>query len=103
MFAEGECGHPKAKSCMWELVETVKKVNATCHGDYLAKSLETKGKGCFAGCPQPLNTTDFCYVHCYYGTMLGPDGGTVFPAKGGMSGPAIVKLWTDAFDRCPGI
>jgi len=102
-FEAGECGSPLATGCYWRLVQTTKVINATCHSTSLRKQLETTGGPCFNACAQPLNTSSSCYLGCYYTTLLGPDAGTTFPSTGGLGGPAITSLWTDAFDGCPSL
>lgn len=102
-FDIGECGNPAATSCEWRLVENVKKVNATCHSTSLRNTLVSKGSACFQGCNHPLNTTDSCYLACYYETLLGSDAGTKYPSTGGMINTEIVSMWTDAFDGCPAL
>jgi hypothetical protein len=102
-FDIGDCDNAAATSCEWRLVETVKRVNATCHGTTMERDLIAQNSGCFAKCNHPLNTTDMCYLSCFYNTLLGPDAGTTYPSTGGLSGDAVVKLWTGAFDKCPGM
>jgi hypothetical protein len=41
-----------------------------------------------------------CYTNCYYSALLGGNAGGVVPSTGGLDGPAITKIWVDAFDNC---
>ena len=64
----------------------------------------SRGSGCFGGLPQPLEKYSDGYIACYYDTLLGEPAGYKYPYdSGGIPGKGVVKIWTDAFDQCPGI
>ena len=39
--AAGECDNPASTSCEWKLVETVRKVNATCQANKVKSKIES--------------------------------------------------------------
>jgi hypothetical protein len=87
----------------WRLAETVKKVNASCMSVHWSQRLEKNAVGCFKGCPQPTNSSSMCYIECFFEGLLGPDGGRMTPAVGGLTGEEIIGLWLDAFAACPAL
>jgi hypothetical protein len=92
----GWCDTPGAdpSTCTWRARE-IKAVNKTCADGIIFDAVEaydaTHGSGCFDRCPRirvpgaaRRNTTDACWIYCYFETMLGRDG--VLPGRplGGM-------------------
>ena len=100
---DGDCDDPGTESCHWRLVETVKKVNSTCMRAHMHSTLEQTAAHCFSQCPQPRNSSSMCYIECFYEALLGPDGGRLTPAKGGLNGTEIIALWLQAFAVCPAL
>lgn len=104
----GWCDAPGADSsstCTWR-ARVLKAVNKTCSDGIIYDAVEAydaaHGSGCFERCPAPpataparRNTTDSCWIYCYFETMLGRDG--VLPGRpvGGMP----MALVEEAFER----
>eukprot|EP00039_Didymoeca_costata_P001715 m.54495 g.54495 ORF g.54495 m.54495 type:complete len:296 (+) comp10931_c1_seq3:1338-2225(+) len=98
----GECGGPKMEKCDWAIVETIKRINATCLDNSVNNVLYSSGSACFSGCgSQARNESSSCYAKCFYDTLLGTDCGSNYPCSGGMSREEIFKLWDDAMAQCP--
>lgn len=95
--------HQALQNNTWVLTKTIRRVNATCHANKLENKVRDLKPDCFEQCPQPNNSSSTCYVNCVFRGILGPEAGTTVPSKGGLEGPAIVKLWTDSFDECPAV
>jgi len=77
----GWCGAPDAdpSTCTWDAV-VEKVINKTCSDNIIFDAIESydrKHDRCFEACParqrQPSvrNTTDTCWIYCYYSTLLG--------------------------------
>ena len=83
---EGWCGAPSAdpSTCTWDA--TVEKVvNKSCSDKRIHDAIEAYsrkgvgfGKSCFDQCParrrhpfHARNTSDACWIYCYYSTLLG--------------------------------
>lgn len=91
----------EGKGVTWQLIETEKEVNASCHRTQLLKSIQKIDPSCFDACPQPQNGSSDCVVDCVYDTLLGPEARKTAPAPGGLSGEQITGIWVGAFEACP--
>jgi len=79
-------------------VESIKTIQEPCLKDHLMSTVESSDKqGCFAGCGA-RNTTDSCWIGCFFDTLLGHEArdSTKHPL-GGMDIVAIESGWTGAF------
>jgi hypothetical protein len=94
-------------------VSSIEKViNKTCHDASLwgaVKKADTTN--CFAGCGSgALNTTDPCYIRCFYSTVLGPFAGKAGGEVTGMPLADLVSAFDAPFESedpanggCPGL
>jgi len=101
----GHCGNPKAKACTWRLVQVAKRINKTCSDNSIYSAAERydneHGSGCFSKCPQHSlgrNTSDACWVKCFYETTLGPDAATPGGAVAGMPIHYLLDAWNAPFE-----
>jgi hypothetical protein len=105
----GWCDAPDAdpSTCTWR-ARVLKVVNKTCTDGIIFDAVEAydaeHGSRCFRQCPSPAaragapgrrNTTDPCWIYCYFETLLGRDG--VLPGRplGGMP----MELVKEAFEK----
>eukprot|EP00035_Acanthoeca_spectabilis_P025175 m.457199 g.457199 ORF g.457199 m.457199 type:complete len:303 (-) comp21211_c0_seq1:60-968(-) len=102
-FGAGYCGDgssPPPPGCTWRVVEFVKRVNKTCSDNVIYTEVETVGASCFKGCsgvgPQ-RNSSDPCWIGCFYDTVLGPDAGTPGGEVAGMPLNDLVMAWNLPF------
>ena len=85
---DAENPHGSDGNCAWQILETVKIVNATCVFDRLHHAVEARAKSnagrvgfkssCFAPCATlpgggGYNRTSDCYVECFVETVTGRD------------------------------
>jgi hypothetical protein len=76
-----------------------------------AAAKKTAGGGCFAGCPQPTNSSSACWIKCYFDTLLGDGAGSrVVGNADGMSLESVRSAWEAPFSSddlskggCPNI
>eukprot|EP01050_Picozoa_sp_SAG11_P015790 SAG11_NODE_2087_length_3845_cov_5.794447_1_plen_430_part_00 len=102
----GECTQPGAEpgdgsGCSWKVKRLVKKINATCVGRLVDRSIEVSGAACFGACPGfPKNKTSSCYDTCYIEALMGSssEGGG---GGSGMSVSEILAPWEVAFGDGP--
>jgi hypothetical protein len=101
----GHCGNPNSKACMWRLVNVEKRIAKSCSDNSIYSAAEDydheQGTGCFAKCPQHSsgrNTSDTCWVKCFYETTLGPDAGSPGGAVAGMPIQRLLDAWNTPFD-----
>jgi len=85
----------------WRLVETQKRIYASCHDDVMMGAVAKLGSPCFNACPQPTNQTSVCYISCFFDTLLGNGSGSSTTPTGGLSADEISNLWTAPFETCP--
>ena len=53
--------------------------------------------GCFAQCGGQLNTTDLCWLRCFFETVLGPDAKVPGGAVTGMPLSDLLDAWDRPF------
>ena len=91
--AAGWCGH-SASRCTWRLVRPVKKIWKNCSDAVINAEVERRGAGCFAGCgAQRHNSSDACWLGCFFDTIIGPGSGDGIVTTGGMLKAEIEELW----------
>lgn len=76
----------------------MRTVKEQCLKGHLIRSVEQADQtGCFTACG-PRNTTDACWIGCFFDTLLGKDArkSTALPL-GGMSVADVERGWADAF------
>lgn len=97
---EGQCepGQQAGAGCGWK-VQSLKTIKESCLKSHLIHTVEAADKdGCFQGCGGPRNTTDACWIGCFFDTILGHEARTSSSQSlGGMEVEAIEKGWTGAF------
>ena len=109
----GLCTHKDSLRCTWRVVEVIKKVSRSCHDqsmfgsvvDYaVSVSKSTGAPDCFNRCPGgSKNTSNPCWIACFYNTMLGPHSSTGFGGKdspflqGHMPIKVLQKAWLAPF------
>jgi len=103
---EGYCGDgsaPAPEGCTWRVVEVAKIVNKTCSDDVIYNTLETyDDQQCFTSCGdsgvgKERNTSSYCWMKCFYTTLLGADAGTPQGGRGGIPGDMVLAAWDKAF------
>eukprot|EP00310_Coccolithus_braarudii_P007630 CAMPEP_0183358940 /NCGR_PEP_ID=MMETSP0164_2-20130417/50795_1 /TAXON_ID=221442 /ORGANISM="Coccolithus pelagicus ssp braarudi, Strain PLY182g" /LENGTH=302 /DNA_ID=CAMNT_0025532947 /DNA_START=140 /DNA_END=1048 /DNA_ORIENTATION=- len=92
--AAGYCDTPGADpaTCSWSAT-VIKVVNKTCSDERIYDAVEAydaQVDGCFPHCPAAAhgaarNTSDTCWIYCFYKTVMGEDA--IMP--GGKAGPNI--------------
>ena len=75
------------------------------------EQVEKNGAECFAKCSGSTNTTDPCWIRCYFDTVLGQNSNTSKTPSGGMSSKDVTNAWLKGFEsddfsqggcpRCP--
>ena len=105
----GWCGAPGAdpSTCSWD-ARVEKVVNKSCSDKLIIDAVEGYDKQrnkCFDDCPyrkrhpfHPRNTSDSCWIYCYYATLLGPSNllpSGALPGDDGMP----KQLITSAFEK----
>jgi hypothetical protein len=82
-------------------VQKVKTIKEQCLKNHLMDTVESHdSKGCFKACGA-RNTSDACWIGCFFDTLLGHDARTSSSLPlGGMSKSQIEQSWTGAFDKC---
>uniref|UniRef100_A0A7S2TVY7 Uncharacterized protein n=1 Tax=Lotharella oceanica TaxID=641309 RepID=A0A7S2TVY7_9EUKA len=93
----------KGEGSSWRIVETQRKVNATCLKDGLYAKIYKMAGECFAACPDPADLTSDCITTCVFDALLGKTASHSINPTGGLSGEEIVALWIDSFNECPGL
>jgi hypothetical protein len=105
---QGYCGdHPgsgSAPNCTWKVQKVEKRVTQACRNDVFFGAVEDVDKTCFETCPKGpglgRNTTDACWIRCFYKAVLGPGGAK--PINGsdtaGIPLDSLVQMWAKAFE-----
>lgn len=99
-----ECVEGRSGPCAWRVAESVKKVNKTCADASINAAVVRSsafGRHCFGGCTRPLNSSDACFIRCWYKTVLGESAGTMYlnsTTVGGISLAALEAAWNGPFD-----
>ena len=86
--------------CTWKVKRLVKQVAKECSDRGVFSTVVRYNRGCFGKCPQPYNVTGWCFVNCFYETMLGPRAGDGIGQqyiRGGMSLEVLERAWTAPF------
>lgn len=90
----GWCGHSSGGACTWRLVRPVKKIWKNCSDAVINAEVERRGARCFAGCgARTHNSSDPCWIGCFFDTLLGPGSGEQIVQDGGMTKAEIEALW----------
>lgn len=104
--------HPgSATNCTWNVVSVEKIVDKKCHDQSLWGSVrKVDPAGCFDNCGSIINTTDPCFIRCFFETVLGPDAGQPHGAVAGMPLDDLIAAWDRPFASddasqggCPGL
>eukprot|EP00930_Biecheleria_cincta_P041208 TRINITY_DN28216_c0_g1_i1.p1 TRINITY_DN28216_c0_g1~~TRINITY_DN28216_c0_g1_i1.p1 ORF type:complete len:318 (+),score=26.51 TRINITY_DN28216_c0_g1_i1:34-987(+) len=101
----GHCGDANASDCTWRTVQIVKRVNKTCSDNSIFTTVERfdaeDGTGCFKNCTGGVgpgrNTSDLCWIGCFYATALGPDAGVPGGKVAGMPLADLREAWEAPF------
>lgn len=103
----GLCGGSKAEACTWRLAQVAKRINKTCSDNTIYSAAEDydaeHGTGCFKKCPTPAlslprNTSDPCWIQCFYETALGPEAGKPGGKTEGMPLQTLLDAWNAPFE-----
>jgi len=66
----------KDEDTYWRNATIVKTINAECHWYWVEKTIHERGQDCFDSCPGGgVNTSDACYVGCFFDTFAGVGSG----------------------------
>eukprot|EP00037_Helgoeca_nana_P017311 m.163931 g.163931 ORF g.163931 m.163931 type:complete len:310 (-) comp23933_c0_seq4:143-1072(-) len=104
-YGAGYCGDgssPPPAGCTWRVAEFVKRVNKTCSDNVIYNEVESVGLPCFDGCKDSgvgpkRNSSDPCWIGCFYDTVLGPDAGTPGGTIAGMPLSDLLVAWNLPF------
>ena len=89
---------PTSTECTWDLVSVEKIVNKTCHDEVLWKSVQAADtSSCFKQCSPVLNSTDPCWIGCFFTTVLGPYASVPGGNVSGMPLADVVAAWEKPF------
>ena len=101
----------KDEGTYWRNATILKTGNAECQRVALQEQVEKNGAECFAKCSGSTNTTDPCWIRCYFDTVLGQNSNTSKTPSGGMSSKDVTNAWLKGFEsddfsqggcpRCP--
>jgi hypothetical protein len=99
---EGWCDAPGANSsCTWRVAAAVKRVNKTCSDNNIYNKVEASDTdGCFAKCDgvgPTRNTTDPCWITCFYNTVLGVEAQKPNATIAGLPVPVLLGAWDRNF------
>jgi len=102
----GACSvHPgSATNCTWRVVTVEKRVTKACRNEKFFGAVEDVDKTCFNTCPKGAglgrNTSDACWIRCFYKAVVGQDADK--PINGtdmqGIPLNTLVGMWEKAFD-----
>jgi hypothetical protein len=104
--ASGWCDAPGAvaENCTWRVAQAVKRVNKTCSDNAIYTAAEkADAAGCFGKCAgggktgPARNTSDFCWIGCFYSTVLGPKAALPNATVSGMDIAALLSAWNSPF------
>ena len=101
------------KDCTWRVVAVEKRVSLACRNDVFFSAVENINTTCFDACPsrQPglkRNSSDPCWIGCFYKAVLGPDSDRPFKADrypgatgvvAGIPLGSLTAMWEQAFDN----
>jgi hypothetical protein len=102
----GYCGDKSVGTggCTWKVAEVVKRVNKTCSDNSiynLVESTDAKGAKCFDKCSgvgPKRNSSDTCWITCFYDTVLGPGASKAGGEVTGMPFSDLAAAWNAPFD-----
>jgi len=96
-LAEGQCVESSSGDCSW-WVNSTRTIEEQCLRERLMGTVEAQDTaGCFSSCG-PRNTTNTCWISCFFDTMLGPEAGQSDSAPlSGMDIKLLEQSWADAF------
>tara|TARA_B110001452_G_scaffold211127_1_gene181595 strand:- start:513 stop:1553 length:1041 start_codon:yes stop_codon:yes gene_type:complete len=101
-----------ASNCTWSVKAIEKIVNKTCHADSFFGAIQAAAPSCFSECASPkVNSSDPCWVRCFYSAVLGPNAGKPFgKVGGGLPLEQVLGYWRRPFESddpaqggCPGL
>ena len=109
----GYCGLHTGKDCTWRVVAVEKRVSLACRNDVLFSAAENINTTRFDAClsRQPglkRNSSDPCWIGCFYKAVLGPDSDRPLKADGrhgatgvvaGIPLGSLTAMWEQAFDN----
>ena len=104
----GSCHGNTSATCYWRLKETKRTIASTCLLHRVGDAVVASNRTCFDSCPQPTNQSSVCWVECFMGNVLGPDGSVkLINASAGIPIGTITAAWNGAFapvanGGCPG-
>ena len=89
-----------AANCTWRVQSVDKIVSKRCHGASFFGAVRDARPLCFAGCSSPhTNTSDPCWVRCFYEAVLGPTAGRPFgKVAGGLPLEDVLAFWRRPFE-----
>jgi len=97
----GYCGEHQSDDCTWRVVEVTKVINKTCSDNSVYNAIEAADKQkCFESCGgvgKHRNTTDACWITCFYSTLLGPDAGHSGGKVDGLPLEDLLAAWDAPF------
>ena len=88
----------------WRSPTLVKAIDSACQQRVLYETVQQHGgTACWEACPRGTeDTTDPCYIRCFYENLLGRDAdSSSFVEGGGMTAAEIEAAWLRGFDVCP--
>jgi len=89
----------KDEGTYWRNATIVKTINAECHWYWVEKTIHERGQDCFDSCPGGgVNTSDACYVGCFFDTFAGVGSGNSTSPTGGMNASDIVTAFVAGFE-----
>jgi hypothetical protein len=87
-----------AEPCYWSLTATTRTIASSCLLDHVSAAVVAHNATCFNGCSQPKNQSSVCYVECFMGNVLGPDGGEeLIDETAGIPLGVVSGAWNGAF------
>eukprot|EP00911_Craspedida_sp_UC1_P002156 UC1_evm4s1656 len=101
--SDGFCGNDPANEpagCTWRLAHVNKRVNKTCSDDKIYSTVEGFGRQCFRQCSgmgPHRNTSEPCWIKCFYNTVVGPEAGHPHGALAGMPIQDLKAAWQSPF------
>lgn len=81
----------------WRNATILKTINAECQRKWLYESVVTHGHTCFNACPSPKNTSDSCWIECFFDTVLGEKSGASLHPVGGLNYTQVIDWWLAGF------
>jgi len=91
----------------WRVAGNVKRINKTCSEESMYTTVEAADKAsCFQSCGAKIgpmrNTSNTCWIRCFYDTVLGDHSDSyLWKPTGGFSSAQLLSLWESPFDTCP--